>query len=56
MNLPAILLAIAAAAIFLCAYFAVPRKWANTNLGLALLTAAWVCQLVFVGLHQYTVK
>lgn len=55
MNLPALILAVVAAALFVCAYLAVPRKWANANLGLALLAAAWVVQSVFVGLHQYSV-
>jgi len=55
MNLPALVLAILAIIVFICAYLAVARKWANTNLGLALLAAAWVVQSVFVGLHQYTV-
>lgn len=56
MNLIAILLACVAFAVFLCAYFKVPRQWASEALGLALLTAAWVTQLIFVGMHQYTVK
>ena len=56
MNLIAIVLALLAFAVFLCAYFKVPRQWASTALGLALLTAAWVAQLIFVGMHQYAVR
>ena len=55
MNLLAIVLAVLAIIVFVCAYLAVARKWANTNLGLALLASAWVVQSIFVGLHQYTV-
>jgi len=55
MNWPALLLAIVAIAVFICAYLAVPRKWASVALGLAFLASAWVVQVVFVGLHQVTV-
>jgi uncharacterized membrane protein YGL010W len=55
MNLPALILAVLAVIVFVCAYLAVARKWANMALGLALLAAAWVVQLIFVGLHQYSV-
>lgn len=55
MNWPALILAAVAVVIFVCAYLAVARKWASVALGLAFLTAAWIVELVFVGLHQVTV-
>lgn len=55
MSLPALLLALVAIVVFACAYLGVTRKWASVPFGLALLSGAWVCQLVFVGLHQYAV-
>jgi len=55
MNIIALILAILAIVVFVCAYLAVSRKWANTNLGLAFLAAAWVAELIFVGLHQYAI-
>jgi VIT1/CCC1 family predicted Fe2+/Mn2+ transporter len=56
-DLPAIILALLAIAVFIVAYLnpQPPRKWASVALGLALLAAAWVVQSIFVGLHQYSV-
>lgn len=55
MNWPALILAIAAIALFLACHFGVQRTWVTTNLGLAFFAAALVVQAVFVGLHQVTV-
>ena len=46
MHWIAVVLAIVAIAIFIAAYFALPRKWANTNLGLVFLVLAWMAQLI----------
>lgn len=56
MNLPALILAVLAVVVFVCAYLKVPKPWANANLGLAFLGSAWIVELVFVGLHQYAVR
>lgn len=55
MNLVALILAALAIVAFVGAYLSVSRKWANMALGLALLTAAWVAELIFAGLHQYAI-
>lgn len=57
MNAPALVLAVLAIAVFIVAYLnpQPPRKWASVALGLTFLAAAWIVQLVFVGLHQYAI-
>jgi len=55
MHWIAAIVATLAVIVFACAYLSVSRKWANTNLGLALLTAAWMIQLILVSGKHLTI-
>lgn len=54
MNILALLLAILAFVAFLLAHFGAATRFASTNLGLALLTAALIVQFVWAD-HQWVV-
>jgi hypothetical protein len=49
-------LAILAVVVFLStAYTDTPKKWQRTDVGLALLTLAWMAQLILITTHHVTV-
>lgn len=56
MHWIAAILAAAALLIFGLAHFGVARKWITIPGGLALLTAAWMVQLIVQSGHHFTVN
>lgn len=55
MHWIAFIVACLALIVFAAAHLGVNRKWATTNLGLALLTAAWMLQLILVSGKHLTI-
>jgi hypothetical protein len=56
-NWLAFVLAVLAVVVFLStAYVAEPKKWQRVDVGLALLTLAWMAQLILETTHHITVN
>lgn len=55
MHWLAALLAAAAILIFTLAHFGVARKWITIPGGLALLTAAWMVQVIVASGHHFVI-